>query len=174
MLDSDWESVCSSNDKRPAGSRGGGDGKARSAKSKKAAKPKATAEEKKDARAANNPQIGHARKALRLLEPVIKECKSITKSPHCGDDLKEELKAAQQIVKDANKFKVSAQEASQNGVTVNAFPYETNTMKELLKNIKNKTDSIRNMESVLKGMDDAQLAKFKQAAETRLNASDVE
>ena len=30
------------------------------------------------------------------------------------------------------------------------------------------------MESVLKGMDDAALEKLKKAAETRLNASDVE
>lgn len=173
MLDSDWDSVCSSSDKRPARSRGGGEGKARSAKSK-AAKPKASAEEKKDARAANNPHIGHARKAVRLLEPIIKECKSITKSPHCGQDLKDELKAAQEIVKDANKFKNMAQEASQNGVAVDPFCYEMDTVKELQQNIKKKTDEIRNMESVLKGMDDAALQKLKKAAENRLNASDVE
>ncbi|CAL1142417.1 unnamed protein product [Cladocopium goreaui] len=66
MIDSDWDSISSSGE-QPA--RRGGGSKAKPSKSK-AAKPKVkvTAEEKKEARTANNPHLGNARKALRLLE----------------------------------------------------------------------------------------------------------
>ena len=163
----------SSSDEQPA--RRGGGSKAKASKSK-AAKPKVkvTADEKKEACSANNPHIGNARKALRIMEPLIKECKSITKSAHCPQDLKDELQAAQQIVKDANKFKSAAQLANQQGKVLDPFPHDNETCKELAKNIKSKTESTRSMDEILSKMDDTGLAKLKQAAEERLAATDVE
>ena len=172
MIDSDWDSISSSGE-QPA--RRGGGSKAKPSKSK-AAKPKVkvTAEEKKEARTANNPHIGNARKALRLLEPVIKDCKSILKCPSCPEDLKEELQAAQQIVKDATKFKSAAQAAGQQGKVLDPWTYENETCKELAKNIKSKTESTRSMDQLLSKMDETALANLKKAAEERLSATDVE
>ena len=57
---------------------------------------------REDTRKHNNPILGAARKALRVLEPVLKEAKKACKSPYASQALKDEKGAAETLVKEAD------------------------------------------------------------------------
>ena len=172
---SDWETVASSKSEHR---RGGGGGAARSPKGKKSARGKAKAakvsnEAKAEARKTNAPIVAKARKALRLLEPVLKDCKKVTRSPNCTDDVKGELDAAGKIVKEANKVKKDAPGYGSAGKTLPAFEHEADTCKELAKAIRDKAEGILQLDAVINKMGDEGLNKLAQRAQRRVNAEEV-
>ena len=108
MVLSDWESVASSKSakKRSKGCSKGGNGK------KKTRAPKASNEEKAEARKANGPEVAKVHKVLKALEPVVKECKGVLKSPQVTEDIKQELQAAAKMIKESNKKDATAASAA--------------------------------------------------------------
>ena len=151
MVLSDWESVASSKSakKRSKGCSKAGNGK------KKTRAPKASNEEKAEARKANGPEVAKARKVLKALEPVVKECKGVVRSPQV-----QELQAAAKMIKESNKFKKDATAASAAGKAMEAFHHIPEHAKDLAKAIKSKAEGIRQLENVIKNMGDEGLSKL--------------
>ena len=171
---SDWETVSSSKSQH----RRGGGGGAASPKGKKSARGKAKAakvsnEAKAEARKVNAPIVAKARKALRLLEPVLKDFKKVTRSANCTDDIKGELDAASKIVKEANKVKKDAPAYGSAGKTLAEFEHEADTCKELAKAIKVKAEGILQLDDVINKMGDEGLNKLAQRAQRRCSAVEV-
>lgn len=154
---SDWESACSS---KSAKRRRNDKGTSRGAPKKKTRAPKVSNELKAEARKGNAPELAKVRKTLKLLEPVVKECKGVLKSPHVTEDIKQELEAAAKMVKEANKFKKDATAASSAGKVMQPFVHNPDVAKDLAKAIRSKAEGIRQLESVIRNMGDEGLSKL--------------
>lgn len=166
---SDWESCASSKStKRRSNNKGTSKGKPK----KKTPAAKVTPEQKAEARKANAPEVAKVRKTLKVLEPVLKDCKSVLRSPHVTDDIKEEMAAAGRMVKDSNKFKKDATAASSAGKAMQPFQHNPDIAKDLAKAIRSKAEGIRQLESVIKNMGEEGLNKLAAHASKIQNAED--
>ena len=171
---SDWESVASSRSERRRGGARAASPVRKSARGKAKAKAaKVSNETKAEARKANAPIVAQARKALRLLEPVVKEFKKVTRSASCTEDIKGELEAAARIVKEANKVKKDAPAYGSAGKTLADFEHDADTCKELAKAIKDKAQGILQLDDVINKMGDEGLNKLAERAHRRVNAQEV-
>jgi len=116
--------------------------------------------------------LGLARKALRCLEPVLKEAKKACKSQYASQALKDEKAAAETLVKEAQGIVKKVQGCNSRGEKMEAFSQEIETVKELCKNLNSKASALTKVDGVLKGIDEEALAKLKDAVNLRANAED--
>lgn len=153
---SDWDSASSKSEKRRSTNKGTSKGAGR----KKTRAPKASNEQKAEARKANAPEVAKVRKTLKVLEPVVKECKGVLKSAQVTEDIKQELAAAVRMIKDSNKYKKDATNASNGGKVMQPFVHNPDHAKDLAKAIRSKAEGIRQLESVIRNMGDEGLNKL--------------
>ncbi|CAK9089153.1 unnamed protein product [Durusdinium trenchii] len=160
----DWESISSSgSEKADKNKKRSGKGKAPKRKENHVSK-----EAKAEARKENSKVLGLCRKAVRLLEPLVKDGKKASKSEYGSAHLKQEYDAASQILKSSQKLIIEGPQATANGKILE-YQYDDSTIKELHKSLKQRVESTKQVEMFLTKMDDSALEKFAKAAQEHLS-----
>lgn len=151
-----------------------GKSKGRSSGSKRSApKVKVDQATKDEARKNNNPILGICKKAVRLLDPAVKEGSKASRSKYCSEELKEEHAAAKKLLKEANGLLKKGPEHTKMGKKISDFSMPLEGVKELAKKITEKAKGVNNLASTLSKVDEESLKKVKEAVSRQEEAPDV-
>lgn len=162
-------SVASSDDGKKARSSGAAGSKKAKPKSKAVSK-----EQKAETRKANGPVAADARKMHKLLDPAVKEARKCSKHPGCPQELKDELTAANQILRDAKKLMDKLSESNRTGQLLQALSFTHDEAKDLAKSLKTRAEDAKQFVSVLSDMTEEKMAKIKEAADRNKKAVNVD